>query len=58
VAAGVVVGSLLLFVPIPGIPVVFQLAVASMGYLLFSGQLEPATRELGAESPQSESVGS
>lgn len=53
-----VVGALLLFVPIPGIPVVFQLAVAWLGFLLFTGRVEPASRK-GLTGPSgSESVGS
>jgi len=57
VAVGVCAGSILLFVPIPGIPVVFQLAVASMGFLLFSGRLETPAQEMDADPPQSESIG-
>jgi hypothetical protein len=57
VAAGLVVGALLLFVPIQGLPVVFQLAVASMGFLLFSGRLETPAREPDADRSQSESIG-
>jgi hypothetical protein len=37
-AVGLIVGSLLLFVPVQGSPVVFQLAVASMGVLLVTGR--------------------
>lgn len=33
-----VIGALLLFVPVQGIPVVFQLAVAWLGFLLFTGR--------------------
>lgn len=58
VAVALVVGALLLFVPVPGIPVVFQLAVASMGFLLFSGRLETPAQESDADRSQSESVGS
>lgn len=58
VAVALVVGALLLFVPVPGIPVVFQLAVASMGFLLFSGRLETRAQESDADRSQSESVGS
>lgn len=57
-AIGVVVGALLLFVPVPGLAVVFQLAVASMGFLLFSGRLETPAQESDADRPQSESIGS
>jgi len=57
VAAGVVVGALLMFVPVQGVPVVFQLAVASMGFLLFSGRLETPAVEPDSDPSQSESVG-
>ena len=57
IAVAVVVGALLLFVPIPGIPAVFQLAVASMGFLLFSGRLEPPVQEPDLHRSQSESIG-
>ncbi len=57
-AVGVIVGALLLLVPIPGIPVVFQLAVASMGLLLLSGRLENPSHEPTTDGSQSESIGS
>lgn len=58
VAAALVVGALLLFVPVPGIPVVFQVAVASMGFLLFSGRLETPGQGPDAPRSQAESVSS
>lgn len=50
-AVTLTIGALLLFVPVHGIPIVFQLAVASMGFLLFSGRLEPLpAEEIGSHS--------
>ena len=57
VAVAVVLGALLLFVPVPGIPIVFQLAVASMGFLLFSGRVDAPAQEPAADRSPSESVG-
>lgn len=56
-AAGLVIGALLLFVPVPGTPVVFQLAVASMGFLLLSGRVNTPIREPDADRSRAESVG-
>lgn len=56
-AAGLVVGALLLFVPVQGSPVVFQLAVTSMGFLLFTGRAERPSPEQEASQHSSESVG-
>lgn len=55
-AIGLVVGALLLFVPVQGSPVVFQLAVATMGALLATGRVGPPTGEQNADEPPSESV--
>lgn len=57
-AVALVVGALLLFVPVQGVPVVFQLAVASLGFLLLSGRVDSPTGERDASRSQSESVGS
>lgn len=57
-AVGLVVGAVLLLVPIPGIPIVFQLAVASMGFLLFSGRVETPAQASKADRSQSDSIGS
>lgn len=56
-AVGVIVGALLLFVPVPGTPVVFQISVASMGFLLFSGRVDPPAREPDTDRSQSKSLG-
>lgn len=45
------VGALLLFLPIEGIPVVFQLAIAWLGFLVFTGRAEPESRETSSETP-------
>ena len=55
-AVGLVIGALLLFVPVQGSPVVFQLAVASMGVFLFTGRVEPPAQEQDSGQPPSESV--
>lgn len=55
-AVVLVVGALLLFVPVQGVPVVFQLAVAWLGFLLFSGRVETPYQKEAAPS-QSESIG-
>lgn len=55
-AVGLVAGALLLFVPVQGSPVVFQLAVASMGVLLFTGRVEPPAGERDAGQLPSQSV--
>lgn len=46
------IGALLLFVPVPGLPVVFQLAISWLGFLVFSGRVESPHSE-GAVSSQS-----
>ena len=56
-AVGLIVGSLLLFVPVQGSPVVFQLAIASMGVLLFLGRAERPSPEQDASQRSSESAG-
>jgi hypothetical protein len=56
-AVGLVVGALLLFVPVQGGSVVFQLAVASMGVLLFLGRAERPSPEQDASQRSSESAG-
>lgn len=58
-AVGLVIGALLMFVPIHFVsPVVLLLTVASMGFLLFTGQLEPPVQKPDSNRPQSESIGS
>lgn len=57
-AVGLVVGALLLFVPVQGSPVVFQLAVASMGVLLGTGRVEPPDGEQDTSQSSPESVSS
>jgi hypothetical protein len=57
-AVVLVVGALLLFVPVQGVPVVFQLAVAWLGFLLFSGRVETPSRKEDVAPSQSESIGS
>lgn len=56
-AAVLIVGALLLFVPVQGIPVVFQLAVAWLGFLLVTGRVEAPDREDAAARSPSDSVG-
>ena len=56
-AVGLIVGSLLLFVPVQGSPVVFQLAIASMGVLLFLGRAERPSPEQDMSQRSSESAG-
>ena len=56
-AVGLIVGSLLLFVPVQGSPVMFQLAIASMGVLLFLGRAERPSPEQDASQRSSESTG-
>jgi len=55
-AVGLVIGALLLFVPVQGSPVVFQLAVASMGVFLFTGRVESPAQEQDSGQPPSEPV--
>lgn len=51
-AAGVLtVGALLLFVPIEGIPVVFQLAIAYLGFLVFTGRVKPERQQPADGAP-------
>ena len=57
-AVVLVVGALLLFVPVQGVPVVFQLAVAWLGFLLFSGRVETPSQKEDVAPSQSESIGS
>jgi hypothetical protein len=56
-ALGLVAGALLLFIPVPGSPVVFQLAVASMGVFLFTGRVEPPAQTQDSGQPPSETIG-
>ena len=56
-AVGLIVGSLLLFVPVQGSPVVFQLAVASMGVLLVTGRAERPSPDQDMSQRSSESAG-
>lgn len=56
-AVGLVVGALLLALPVQGIPVVFQLAVASMGFFLFTGRAERPSPDQETEQAASESLG-
>lgn len=45
------VGALLLFVPIEGIPIIFQVGVAWLGFLVFSGRIKSPYQETSTESP-------
>ena len=56
-AVGLVVGALLLFVPVQGGSVVFQLAVASMGVLLVTGRAERPSPDQDMSQRSSESAG-
>lgn len=56
-AAALVVGALLLLAPVQGSPVVFQLAVASMGVLLFTRRVAPGAQARNPDQRASESVG-
>lgn len=49
-AAVLTVGALLLFVPIEGSPTVFQLAIASLGFLVYTGRVEPGNRDVPEET--------
>lgn len=57
-AVVLIIGALLLFVPVQGIPVVFQLAIAWLGFLLFSGRVEPMSQESPASPSGAGSVDS
>lgn len=45
------IGALLLFVPIEGIPIVFQLAIAWLGFLVFTGRVEREYPDSTIETP-------
>lgn len=45
------VGALLLLLPIEGIPVVFQLAIAWLGFLVFTGRVTPHYRKTTGGTP-------
>jgi hypothetical protein len=45
------VGALLLFIPIEGIPIVFQVGVAWLGFLVFTGRVESRYQDTSTETP-------
>lgn len=52
-AVALTIGALLLFVPIEGIPVVFQLSIAWLGFLVFTERVKPNDRGEALEGQSS-----